>query len=93
MYERFGFFYASVNGTNDKFFSTCVHKLESRMLITIMNSNSSPEVNSSEVSLKLFCVCMQKHPNHLLGGGALYLCARVFIYEFVPPPENLRSKL
>ena len=33
-------------------FSTCVSKLESRMLITITNSNSSPEVNSSEVSLK-----------------------------------------
>ena len=54
-------------------FCTCVRKLESRMLITITNSNSSPEVNSSEVSLKLqceLCVCTQKHPNHLLGGGA-----------------------
>ena len=43
------------------------------MLITITNSNSSPEVNSSEVSLKSqceFCECTQKHPKHLLGGGA-----------------------
>ena len=60
------------NNSNDDF-STCVSKLESRMLITITNSNSSPEVNSSEVSLKSqckFCVCTQKHPKHLLGGGA-----------------------
>ena len=51
----------------------CVRKLESRMRIKITNSNSSSEVNSSEVSLKLqceFCVCMQKHSNHLLGGEA-----------------------
>ena len=50
-------------------FNMCV-RLESRMLITITNSNSSPEVNSSEVSLKTQCelrVCTQKHPNHLLG--------------------------
>ena len=43
------------------------------MQIRITNSNSSPEVNSSEVSLKSqckFCVCTQKHPKHLLGGGA-----------------------
>ena len=43
------------------------------MLITITNSNSSPEVNSNEVSLKVqckFCVCTQKHSNHLLGSGA-----------------------
>ena len=42
----------------------CVRKLASQMLITITNSNSTPEVNSSEVSLKLqweFCVCTQKH--------------------------------
>ena len=61
------------SNSNDEFLSTCVCKLESRMLITITNSNSSPEVNSSEVSLKLqceFCVCTQKLPKHLLGGGA-----------------------
>ena len=49
----------------------CVSKLASQMLITITNSNSTPEVNSSEVSLKLqweLCVCTQKHSNHLLGG-------------------------
>ena len=40
------------NNFTDNFLSTCVRKLESRMLITTMNSNSNPEVNSSEVSLK-----------------------------------------
>ena len=58
------------NNSNDNFFffffffSTCVSKLESQMLITITNSNSSPEMNSSEVSLKSqseLCVCTQKH--------------------------------
>ena len=47
------------NNSNDDFlnifYSTCVSKLESRMLITITNSNSSPEVNSCEVSLKSQC--------------------------------------
>ena len=69
------------------------------MLITIMNSNSSPEVNSSEVSLKSQCefrVCTQKHPKHLLGGGAyvtfVLVFIVVFIYEFVPPLENSHSK-
>ena len=62
------------NNSNDEFLA-CVFtsKLESRMLITITNSNSSPEVNSSEVSLKLqceFCMCTRKHPKHVLGGGA-----------------------
>ena len=57
--------------------------------ITVTNSNSSPEVNSSEVSLKSQCefrVCTQKHPKHLLGGGAY-----VFIYKFVPL-KNSHSK-
>ena len=42
------------NNSNAKIYSTCVSKLESRMLITITNSNSSCslEVNSSEVLLK-----------------------------------------
>ena len=68
-------------------FSTCVSKLESRMLITITNSNSSPEVNSSEVSLKSQCefrVCTQKHPKHLFSGGGAYvcLCTHVFIHVY-----------
>ena len=70
----------------------CVSKLESRMLITftITNSNSSPEVNSSEVLLKSRCkfrVCMRKHPKHLLGGGAYVTFVFVrtcVIYEIVP---------
>ena len=73
------------------------------MLITITNSNSSPEVNSSEVSLKLQCefrVCTQKHPKHLLGGGAyvtfvfVHTCVYtyMYVYEFVPPLENSHSK-
>ena len=66
-------------------FSTCVRKLESWMLITITNSNSSPEVNSSEVSLKSLCelcVCTQKHSNHLLGGRAYvtFGLVRICIY-------------
>ena len=77
----------------------CVSKLESGMLITITNSNSSPEVNSSEVSLKSQCefsVCTQKHQKHLLGGGAyvtfVFVHTCVYIYEFVPPLENSHSK-
>ena len=68
-----------------------------RMLITIMNSNSSPEVNSSEVSLKSqceFCVWMQKHPNIFWEAELtwpLCLCTHMFIYEFVPPLENSHS--
>ena len=65
----------------------CVHvsKLESQMLITITNSNSSPEVNFSEVSLKSqceFCVCTRKHPKHLLGGGAYvsFVLVRLCVY-------------
>ena len=53
------------------------------MLITITNSNSSPEVNSSEVSLKSqckFCVCTQKH---LLGGGAYVTFVFVFMNSFL----------
>ena len=66
-------------------FSMCVCKLESRMLITITNSNSSPEVNSSEVSLKSQCefgVRTQKHPKHLLGGGAYvtFVFVRTCVY-------------
>ena len=72
------------------------------MLITITNSNCCPEVNSSEVSLKLqckFCVCTGKHPKHLLGGGAYmtfvfaHTCVyKKIIYESVPPLENSHSK-
>ena len=68
-----------------------------RMLITIMNSNSSPEVNSSEVSLKSqckFCVWTQKHPNIFWEAELtwpLCLCTHMFIYEFVPPLENSHS--
>ena len=88
------------NNSNDDFllyFSTCVSKLESRMLITITNSNSSPEVNSSEVSLKSqckFCVCTQKQTKHLLGGGAYvtFVFVHPCVYKFVPPLENLHSK-
>ena len=89
------------NNSNDKFLARCVSKLESRMLITITNSNSSPEVNSSEVSLKSQCefrVCMQKQPKHLLGGGAyvtfVFVHTCVYIYEFIPwpPLENSHSK-
>ena len=83
--------------TSSFFFCTCVRKLESRMLITITNSNSNPEVNSSEVSLKLqceVCVCTQKHPKHLLGGGAYltFVLVRtcVYIYKLVPL-ENSHS--
>ena len=71
------------------------------MLITITNSNSSPEVNSSEVSLKSQCefrVCTQKHPKHLFLGGGAYVTF-VFVHtcvyipdEFVPPLANLHSK-
>ena len=74
------------NNSNDEFLAhVCVRKLESRMLITITNSNSSPEVNSSEVSLKLrweFCVCTQKHPTHLLGGGTYvtFVLVRLCVY-------------
>ena len=57
------------------------------MLITITNSNSSPEVNSSEVSLKSqceFCVCTQKYSNHLLGEiwslRDLCTCAHMYLY-------------
>ena len=67
-------------------------------VITITNSNSSPEVNSSEVSLKSQCessVCTQKHPKHLSGGGAYVTFVFVHTcvyYEFVPPLENSHSK-
>ena len=77
--------------------STCVSKLESQMLITITNSNSSLEVNSGEVSLKLQCeICNVReniHNDHL-GGGAYVtfsLCTHVFKYELVPL-ENSHSK-
>ena len=67
------------------FFSMCVRKLESRMLITITSSNSRPELNASEVSLKSqceFCVCTQKHPKHLFGGGAYvtFVFVRTCVY-------------
>ena len=76
----------------------CVRKLASRMVITITNSNSTPEVNSSEVSLKLqweFCVCTQKHSNHLWEARLMWvtlgLLPYVFIHKLIPL-ENLHSK-
>ena len=58
----------------------CVRKLDLRMLITIRNSNSSTEVNSSEVSLKLqseFCVCTQKDSDHFHWEAEAYLTYRL----------------
>ena len=85
------------NNSNDKFLARV-------NAIRIMNANhnhkfnSSPEVNSNEVSLKSqceLCVCTQKHPNHLLGDGAyvtfVFVHTCVYIYEFIPL-KNSRSK-
>ena len=50
------------------------------MLITVMNSNSSLEVNSSEVSLKSqceFCVCTQFYIQNISWGGGAYV---TFVY-------------
>ena len=63
-----------IHNSNDNFFSTCVSKLQSQMLITITNSNSSPEVNSSEVftqiTVWIACVYAKNIQKHLVGGGA-----------------------
>ena len=65
------------------------------MLIIITNSNSSPEVNSTEVSLKSqceFCVHVRENIQNIFWEAELTcLCTHVFIYEFVPL-ENLHSK-
>ena len=90
------------NNSNDDFFfflARVVSKLESLMLITITNSNSSPEVNSSEVSLKSQCKCScvyAKTSKSSFGRRSLrdlcVLCTHVFIYKILPPLENSHSK-
>ena len=65
------------------------------MLITITNSNSSPEANSSEVSSKSQCefrVCTRKTSFGRRSLRDLCVCAHMCLYEFVPPLENLHSK-